>query len=40
MFFLQKLGFKLSEFLGGTKGSIVITEAPEPSDIIFENFGS
>lgn len=40
VYFLQKLGFWVSEILGGTSGSIMITEAPEPSDIIFSNMGS
>lgn len=40
IFFLQKLGFWVSEILGGTSGSIMISETPEPSDIIFANMGS
>ena len=40
VYFLQRVGFWVSEILGGTSGSIRITQAPEPSDIIFSNMGS
>ena len=39
-YFLQRLGYQIGELLGTKQGTLLITEAPEPSDIIFSNIGS
>lgn len=40
MYFLQRLGYQLGELLGGSSSSIVISDAPQPCQIIFSNIGS
>lgn len=40
LYFLQRLGYQVGECLGGASSSIVILDAPEPSEIIFANIGS
>lgn len=37
---LHRLGYYLGELMGGRKGTLLITEAPEPSDIVFSKIGS
>ena len=37
---LQTLAYEISDFLGGNKKALLISSAPEPSDIIYSNMGS
>ncbi len=40
MYFVQRLGYQVGQCLGEASTSIVILDAPEPSEIIFANIGS